>query len=1789
MLKRRQLTRDPRSTSTTTTRSNDDALTGSSSEERLATSSQVVGGTASSTTFIATSSTITSAGLQTSTPAAPTPTIFLAPPPDNEGSRVTIIALAVVVVTLVLIVIIVLVCAYRLVIRLAKSLRSVDTHPALPAPDPTVYTGDPYPHPHQPYRTSLPPLADPRASASSLGRPPADSPASNPRTSSSGGSASNPRTSTSRPRPRGRSGGASSSVGGDLPLETKAGRAKSGSLSSASETASMAAGASPPLPNPLQPGVAHLQPPAAAYQSGRTVSQISAQSSLPRNSDAGPVVVPTYAQHHATGTSASGGRQQLRRAASVASVASEAMKNYWGRKVKPNPSDSDHSDGRRPLVDQNGMPTAAVESFIPKTKRKGTSVSTTAQSSPASKADCKLKAGASGSGADAGATGGDGGSLLRLVTRWVVNGAGGGPDGGPQQPARLARPVGEGVPAADNPAVQGSQSFGSTTSSLPTGRADEAHIVSLSPPSGSSVYALRTVVPLAKDASASAPFPGDADTPSFVVQQVGPGRLALKPGTAAVATVGSNSSTGRAKRGILTKRFGLSTVPGGGAGVATGDGEHAAPPPDVVASAAAAAHIAKTAPAPASGSPKRMRVRGGKPWDGDRVDDSVAENSLTGFEPGAGGAAPLTVMRVEVPEASYVMRGAGAGRSSKVQSLVGNEDAGYVRGGGKVLDVDANGNVTGGSLGRGRTRHPANLQLQTQLSQVGPHQPHGHGAHHHHRRSRSSGAESLRNSVHGNHQHGYRGGAGPAGRRPASSAAASRRSASVPRRPHPSRHSGTPSQRSSSGWSGNPFYGSRNSAGVHAGAGGGVGDAGWHNVMMPTSFDDPLGLKTGVTVSDDGMLVRLFPPLTATSATSKDESSPEASPNQASSSFGGWSARSVQSALPLRPVGPGVPFCYFEVIIVDVGTRPKPQGSAARPTPSSAPTKKSARAAADDRVPSMIAIGLAAKGYPMDRLPGCGLHSVAFASDGTKHTHSTHLHVAKRGAMFGGDEAGNLDEEALLSLATSATSYAEGGLEYGPSFGAGDVVGCGLSPATGGCFFTVNGRYIGEAFFDLAHPGYHATVGADGPCTFQMVLNEDGPFAYGPANPVYPAVSPTAVAAVPWNGGGAGPSDNVGGDDVALDEDDQACSCCCCRGTCEDASLGGPPPLTAATTSSNVPPSVASWQTKQGGRWYPSQAAIEEWDGMFYTNGALMANQFPDGAGGFDPTQGPQGFSRRSMGTATGGAIDAVIQGYMHPGAAPHHHHSRLASPTTPHSPLHPNPNNLSLFRQHDGSATSYLLDPSATYGGDMSDSGVSKADAVLEKLFAAAATASPVGAKAVGNVLDGVDPGLPEYTRQPELPRLNVAVGAGAGPLRSGGVPSSSFLSTSPGLATAVSVASSAWWTEYPVTTSAASAYPSVFQSQAFAATTPHGDFDFTVPSGPTLRGVPSIRPSTATDSEDGTRSLWAAAANAAAPHAQFDTQPPSYQKHHLSQSAASAAHVPTGVASQPTHHAHHHPAASRLSIGSKSTLSRPPTSVGHSHHRRSDSASVAAATTGTGSHSNLGTATTGSSVNRRSGATTTAASLSLSGNRFSSSSVGGVSGVSVTASSAGPIAAVAAASATPPSSPRIRIRSSNSCSSLRGAALLAERAAAASAGAGPTKLGVMSPLATSSGACTPSPDSPAAATLHHPSSAPKSGGPRHRASRASIKNGLRLSLDLALPVDDAFAAAGSSSSATLAALLSPPLLETFQFFGGVEDDDDRDLLKRWGVVLDMEGAAPAAQDRPNSDEAVVVMETDS
>jgi len=67
---------------------------------------------------------------------------------------------------------------------------------------------------------------------------------------------------------------------------------------------------------------------------------------------------------------------------------------------------------------------------------------------------------------------------------------------------------------------------------------------------------------------------------------------------------------------------------------------------------------------------------------------------------------------------------------------------------------------------------------------------------------------------------------------------------------------------------------------------------------------------------------------------------------------------------------------------------------------------------------------------------------------------------------------------------------------FGPKFGSGDTIGCGIDYANQGIFFTVNGKFLGYAWtnVDLSKTLY-PTVGVDTNCPIQM--NFGGyPFAF---------------------------------------------------------------------------------------------------------------------------------------------------------------------------------------------------------------------------------------------------------------------------------------------------------------------------------------------------------------------------------------------------------------------------------------------------------------------------------------------------------------------------------------------------------------------------------------------------------------------------------------------------------------------------------------------------------------------
>ncbi|KAJ1972046.1 hypothetical protein H4R35_004893 [Dimargaris xerosporica] len=101
---------------------------------------------------------------------------------------------------------------------------------------------------------------------------------------------------------------------------------------------------------------------------------------------------------------------------------------------------------------------------------------------------------------------------------------------------------------------------------------------------------------------------------------------------------------------------------------------------------------------------------------------------------------------------------------------------------------------------------------------------------------------------------------------------------------------------------------------------------------------------------------------------------------------------------------------------------------------------------------TVVAVGLASKPYPPFRLPGWNPESVGYHSDD--------------GHKFYNDPMG--------------------GRPYGPTFGrSGDAIEVEYTTASGQVVYSVNGRSLGPAFFNVRGPLY-PTIGADGPCQLQV-------------------------------------------------------------------------------------------------------------------------------------------------------------------------------------------------------------------------------------------------------------------------------------------------------------------------------------------------------------------------------------------------------------------------------------------------------------------------------------------------------------------------------------------------------------------------------------------------------------------------------------------------------------------------------------------------------------------------------
>jgi hypothetical protein len=72
--------------------------------------------------------------------------------------------------------------------------------------------------------------------------------------------------------------------------------------------------------------------------------------------------------------------------------------------------------------------------------------------------------------------------------------------------------------------------------------------------------------------------------------------------------------------------------------------------------------------------------------------------------------------------------------------------------------------------------------------------------------------------------------------------------------------------------------------------------------------------------------------------------------------------------------------------------------------------------------------------------------------------------------------------------------------QYGPTYGVGDVVGCGIDFLKGHLFYTLNGKYLGAAFSNLStavlQQDWFPVVGLDSNCLVQVNFGCEKPFCF---------------------------------------------------------------------------------------------------------------------------------------------------------------------------------------------------------------------------------------------------------------------------------------------------------------------------------------------------------------------------------------------------------------------------------------------------------------------------------------------------------------------------------------------------------------------------------------------------------------------------------------------------------------------------------------------------------------------
>lgn len=102
----------------------------------------------------------------------------------------------------------------------------------------------------------------------------------------------------------------------------------------------------------------------------------------------------------------------------------------------------------------------------------------------------------------------------------------------------------------------------------------------------------------------------------------------------------------------------------------------------------------------------------------------------------------------------------------------------------------------------------------------------------------------------------------------------------------------------------------------------------------------------------------------------------------------------------------------------------------------------------ESRAATAVTVGLAAKGFPLHRQPGTWVHSYGY-----------------RG--LDGKVLATLSPEAAGGGGGGEGSTSSRGKDYGPPFGKGDVVGCGVDFVRQEVFYTKNGKHLGVAFRDI--------------------------------------------------------------------------------------------------------------------------------------------------------------------------------------------------------------------------------------------------------------------------------------------------------------------------------------------------------------------------------------------------------------------------------------------------------------------------------------------------------------------------------------------------------------------------------------------------------------------------------------------------------------------------------------------------------------------------------------------------